>query len=306
MAVLAMGLLVGCEEGSLNNIFTNTAPPGAAADGTESAPVQTLPASGALVEQDVEAPDVFAVNESGLWDGRPSLGGVWIAHPDVADPERVMIRNEANGQSVVGALFRRERDIPGPRIQVSSDAAQALGMLAGQPTVLDVIALRRESIQVAPPVGTDVGVDPVDSEIEAEPLETAEAEDPIAAAAAAIAAAEAAGETTIEAAPEVEIAAVEAPAAEPEVIEAVPDLTQTDPLRRPFVQIGIFNVEDNATETADNLRAAGLIPTVRQQEASGTAFWRVIVGPSNTEAERSEVLAKVRELGFEDAYFVTN
>jgi hypothetical protein len=76
-----------------------------------------------LVERDVEAPQVFQKTDMGLWDGRPSLGGVWVAHPDVTDPERVIIRNTANGTFVIGALFRRQRDLPGPAFQVSSDAA---------------------------------------------------------------------------------------------------------------------------------------------------------------------------------------
>jgi rare lipoprotein A len=80
----------------------------------------------------------------GLWDGRPSLGGVWVAHPDATDPERVMIRNTETGSFVIGALFRRERENPGPRFQISSDAAAALDILAGAPTELQVIALRRE------------------------------------------------------------------------------------------------------------------------------------------------------------------
>lgn len=93
--------------------------------------------------QDVERPDVFGVTDRGLWDGRPSLGGVWVAHPDVVDPERVIVRNTANGKSVIAALFRRERANPGPVLQVSSDAAAALGMLAGSPAPLQVTALRR-------------------------------------------------------------------------------------------------------------------------------------------------------------------
>ena len=40
-------------------------------------------------KESVEAPDVFQVAEAGLWDGRPSLGGIWVAHPDVTQPERV-------------------------------------------------------------------------------------------------------------------------------------------------------------------------------------------------------------------------
>jgi hypothetical protein len=100
---------------------------------------------------DVEAPDVFEKTETGLWDGRPSLGGVWVAHPDVTSPERVSIVNQANGKSIVGALFRRERANPGPRIQISSDAAAQLDVLAGQPTMLRVVALKRqEELQDAP------------------------------------------------------------------------------------------------------------------------------------------------------------
>ncbi len=125
----------------------------------------TFPSAPAqLVEQDVESPDVFQAIEMGLWDGRPSLGGTWVAHPDVTEPERVIIRNTTNGQSVIGALFRREVENPGPRVQVSSDAAVALGMLAGQPAALSVTALRRE--QVAEPSGdtttqTDISPDPL-------------------------------------------------------------------------------------------------------------------------------------------------
>ena len=48
------------------------------------------------------------------------------------EPERVIIRNQQNGQFVIGALFRRERETPGPRLQVSSDAAAALEMLRAE------------------------------------------------------------------------------------------------------------------------------------------------------------------------------
>lgn len=114
------------------------------------------PASRArIVERDVEAPEVFSVDEAGLWDGRPSLGGVWVAHPTVKDPERVIIRNPANGKFVIGALFRRERENPGPKLQLSSDAAAALDILAGAPTKLSVVALRREEAAPAPPLVSD-------------------------------------------------------------------------------------------------------------------------------------------------------
>jgi hypothetical protein len=97
-----------------------------------------------LVDRDVEAPEVFQVTDQALWDGRPSLGGVWVASSDAVDPERVILRNPANGKFVIGALFKREAFNPGPKLQISSDAAEALGLLAGQPAEISVTALRRE------------------------------------------------------------------------------------------------------------------------------------------------------------------
>lgn len=111
---------------------------------TDRAAATTSSGTIRMVERDVEAPEIFQAEEPGLWDGRPSLGGVWVAHPDVGEPERVLIRNEATGAFVIGALFRRERENPGPRLQVSSDAASALGILPGAPTGLTVTALRRQ------------------------------------------------------------------------------------------------------------------------------------------------------------------
>lgn len=249
-----------------------------------------------LVERDIEAPDAFQVTEAGLWDGRPSLGGVWVAHPDVSEPERVIIRNQANGNFVIGALFRRERENPGPSLQVSSDAADALGLLAGAPTQLQVTALRREEVAEAPEAmpttdfdaPADIAATPIDST----PLEASEAVDPIAAAAAAIDAAENVATAPIAAAP------IPAPTPTPSPAASTLD--------KPFIQIGIFSVEANANGTADRMRANGIVPTVLQQTSQGRTFWRVIVGPATSSAERAELLRQVKAQGFADAYFVTN
>ena len=135
--------LMGCEPGTGG---LNTKPVGCEAAAPAKAQKSTR-----LVDRDVEAPEVFQVTDDALWDGRPSLGGVWVASPDTKDPERVIMRNPANGKFVIGALFRRERDNPGPALQISSDAAAALGLLAGAPVKLSVTALRREEApEVAP------------------------------------------------------------------------------------------------------------------------------------------------------------
>lgn len=242
-----------------------------------------------LVERDVEAPDVFQVTEAGLWDGRPSLGGVWVAHPDVTEPERVIIRNPTNGKFVIGALFRKERSNPGPRLQVSSDAASALNLVAGQPINLNVTALRREKTPEAPEspeTMTPASLDAPDSV-------TATELDPVAASAAA----------AIETAP-VEIAAAAPEATAPKPLPK--PAAKTDSLSKPFLQIGIFSVEQNANNTAATMRSKGLIPTVKKQSSKGKTFWRVVVGPATTTAERAEILKTIKAAGFTDAYAVTS
>ena len=120
-----------------------------------------------------------------------------MAHPDVTDPERVIMRNPANGQSVVGALFRRERENPGPPLQISSDAAEALGILAGAPTAITVVALRREEVEVTMPEPENPVIAGLDAPVNVEqtpldPIDAGIPVDPVVGAAAAIAAAEAA------------------------------------------------------------------------------------------------------------------
>jgi len=139
-----------------------------------------------VIERDAEAPEVFQAQETGLWDGRPSLGGVWVAHPTARDPERVLIRNTRTGATAIGALFRRERENPGPRFQVSSEAANALGILAGAPTEIQVTALRLQRVEMeidpAPEAETAAA-----ETLAIAPVATAAAETPAAATPAAAA-----------------------------------------------------------------------------------------------------------------------
>jgi cell division septation protein DedD len=77
-------------------------------------------------------------------------------------------------------------------------------------------------------------------------------------------------------------------------------------LEKPFIQVGIFAIEANANNAGASLRNAGMIPTVLRQESRGNVFWRVIVGPTTSTAERADVLARIKGLGYTDAYAVTN
>ena len=192
----------------------------------------------------------------------------------------LLIARNPNGNFVIGALFRKERETPGPRLQISSDAAAALGVLAGAPTNLNVVALRREEVpDDATPAPSQAA--PTGEGSLAAPADVAStALDPVAESAAAV----------LDATPST------APAARP----------TTSPLAKPFIQIGIFSIEQNANNTATAMRQAGMVPTVLEQSSSGKAFWRVVVGPAQTSAERSSLLAKVKASGFTDAYAVTN
>jgi hypothetical protein len=307
----AMGL-TACDD-SGNFAFPTAAEDSAATlDLPANAPNQTV-----QVGRDVERPDIFEVTDRGLWDGRPSLGGVWVAHPDVQDPERVVIRNGENGRSIVGALFRRERENPGPLLQVSSDAADELGILPGAPTELTVVVLRREEVDVdAPP---EVEVNPVVASlaapvsIESAALDPADASDAAATetAAAAVAPAAAVLPAAVEAATAaieqtaaagtsaasdaIDISAVLAPAPEAEPEPAVPVTPLADGTT---AQVGIFSVEANAGAAAQRIMAAGLQATVLAEEIGGRTVWRVVAGPLADTGE----LAQLKSLGYVDAF----
>ena len=249
-----------------------------------------------LIDRDVEAPDVFQVADSALWDGRPSLGGVWVASPDAVDPERVIMRNPANGKFVIGALFKRERDNPGPKLQISSDAAAALGLLAGQPGKISVTALRREEA----PAEVDAA-SPILAAAETVTTETlaasANAPAPKAGTKTALTAAVApvapAAVVPATAAPATAAPAALAPAA---VAQRAPAAPVINAVTGPYIQIGIFSIEANAQRAVATLTAAGVAAQMRTETAKGKTYWSV--------AARGDaaVLAKVKAAGFKDAY----
>lgn len=306
-AAALVTVLAGCEDGQ--NPFAGLTSGGAAEDSGVSATDGSAPATGEVIERDVESAEVFSATDEGLWDGRPSLGGVWVAHPDVTSPERVVIRNRSTGQETTGALFRREREMPGPRIQVSSDAAAALGMVAGAPVELSVVALVRERVPVTPPEGEAIAT----GVIESAPLEPGET---AAAAVAAVAATPAPQPTPqnrpasrparASPAPESPAPAAPAPAAAAPAPAPAAAPAQAPLAGGSFIQVGIFSQESNAEGTAKSLRDAGIVPAVRQQESNGRSVWRVLVGPVATASDRAALLETVRELGFTDAYVIRN
>ncbi|OYU17679.1 MAG: SPOR domain-containing protein [Rhodobacteraceae bacterium PARR1] len=295
LAGLTAVALAGCQMG------------GAAAptDGATTAATATA-RSTKLVDRDVEAPDIFNVTDSALWDGRPSLGGVWVASEKATDPERVILRNPASGKFVIGALFKREAFNPGPPLQISSDAAAALGLVAGQPATISVTALRREEVTVEAPDATRPILDANEAVATTSLDGAATAASPAsgtatASAAAAINRAEAAAKPAASApAPVVPnapapLTAAPKPAAAP---AAVPAATEGGTR----VQIGIFSVKANAQRAVDQLKKAGIAATIREGEAKGKAYWSVTASGSGA---GKAFLDKVKGLGFADAYLLS-
>ncbi len=324
LACVASLTLMACDE---NGQFSLPTAP-AATETAEPLPANA-PGQVRSEERDVERPDIFETTDRALWDGRPSLGGVWVAHPDVQDPERVLIRNTENGQEIIGALFRRERNNPGPIVQVSSDAADALGVLAGAPVQLAIVALRREEVEVAVPAAENPVVASLEApvNVEAAPLdpvtpESASATDGVAAAAVAVA--PAAAETVEDTADATTAAAtlaaaataaLAATAAQADDTPATPveEATEADTVDVSAVfeapasvagtaqaQIGVFSNERNANAAAARIVEAGLGAEVLTETMGGQSVWRVVAGPLDPDAG----LATLKGLGFVDAFIL--
>ena len=76
-------------------------------------------------------------------------------------------------------------------------------------------------------------------------------------------------------------------------------------LSKPYIQVGIFSIEQNARNTAEVMNQLNIQPTVKEQTSRNKTFWRVIVGPAVDINERSTLLQKVKAVGFGDAYAVS-
>ncbi len=234
-----------------------------------------------IVTRDIEAPDVFQTVAMAQWDGRPSLGGVWIAVPRIAEPERVIIRNPANGKFVIGTLFRRAA--AGDGMQLSSDAAQALDVKAETAVRLDVTALRRADggapINPSRPLldsAEGIGTGPADH-----------------VAAASLAAAQDAQRLQLPATP------VLGDARAASVVNAAPATAQpTKTHSGAPIQLGIFSLEANAQRARQLAAKAGLTADIKRETSQGKALWSVTARGSAAD------LAKVKALGFPDAYFL--
>ena len=141
VALMITGLvLVGCVDGQLG--------PSAGRD-SETGDIQS-------VDRHIEAPEKFQKIGAARWDGRPTLGGIWVTHPSINEPMRGIMRNVDTGAFTVGTIFAQEPGLTGPEFQLSATAASELGVAAGDVATIDVTALRKAN-------ATDVANPPIDA-----------------------------------------------------------------------------------------------------------------------------------------------
>ena len=191
-----------------------------------------------------EKPEILDISTSVFWDGEPTLGGNWISHPDVDSPERVLIKNIANGKSVVGAIFQQTKKTNSGSSIISSDAAKALNIVKNEQTKVQIIAVTETNNTAS----------------------SKKVDDP-------------------------------APAKQ---------TTKGTKILKPFIQVGIFGVQENASNTKKQMLQLNLPVNIFELQIKGKPYWRVVAGPANTSDSRNKILEVVRSAGFTDAYFVDN
>jgi hypothetical protein len=77
-------------------------------------------------------------------------------------------------------------------------------------------------------------------------------------------------------------------------------------LSKPFIQVGIFGIENNANKTKDQMLQLNLPANIFNSQIKKKPYWRVVVGPATASESRNNMLKKIKSAGFADAYFVTN
>ena len=271
--------------------------------GNDAAPATTI----RLIDHDIEAPEVFQTSDKRLWGGRPLLGGVRVASSVAKNPERVIVYDPANGKFVIGGLCHQDVSCPGSKLQLSSDAADALGMIAGQPATVTVKALRRKEAGKPNP---DVTKPLLDANLPVAGTEVATTD------AAAIAKADPLAGKPVAVKPVAAVPSVPPRPGTKRVVTAaatpVASATGAKPIALAgpaapvgpanpaalgkLIQIGIFSVEANAKRASDILTKAGVASTIFAETSHGKPLWSV------TARGNAALLTKIKAAGFADAY----
>lgn len=107
-------------------------------------------------------PEAFHAADLALWDGARTLAGIWIAHPMAQTARRVRVTNDETGTRVDAAMFRRDPNLSGSRVVVSSEAAERLGLAPGHGTAITIegLAHRADAEAAAEPDAVVAGAAP--------------------------------------------------------------------------------------------------------------------------------------------------
>ena len=112
------------------------------AQANEPPPVSPSPARQDSIDPSMHPdPSAFHAADLAQWDGVRTLPGIWIAHPMAETARRVRLTNGETGAQVDAAMFRRDPNLSGPRIIVSSEAAERLGLMPGHATPVTIEGL---------------------------------------------------------------------------------------------------------------------------------------------------------------------
>ena len=77
-------------------------------------------------------------------------------------------------------------------------------------------------------------------------------------------------------------------------------------LSKPFIQVGIFGVENNANKTKDQMLKLNLPVNILDFQIKEKPYWRVVAGPASSSDNRRSMLKTIKSAGFTDAYFISN
>lgn len=98
----------------------------------------------------VESPELFSESAMALWDGKPTLKGLWVAHPDAPMALRVRMTNPRTGTQIDGALLPGT-PMAGRELLISAEAADALGLRPQVPGEIRLVAVERQVARAPEP-----------------------------------------------------------------------------------------------------------------------------------------------------------
>ena len=109
----------------------------------------------------------------------------------------------------------------------------------------------------------------------------------------------------------VQIVAVRAPeSSDPPRVISESKTANNAPLEKiaskPFIQVGIFGVQNNAKKAKDQMLNLNLPVNILDFQIKEKPYWRVVVGPASTSDSRKNMLKAIKSAGFTDAYYVSN